>query len=529
MPTENLDNSWESTIEDDKPQVGGDASWESTIEEVTQPKERTLKDKIVGGVTAAVPRVSGFTDLAETISSGIFAGVDELAARAAGYDDKTIGERFQEKQKGYDILEKKRAEEYPTTAVTDFAASSLLKGGPGIQALYAGGETLLEGGDASDVATSMLVTNLLGRGAEAAGPAIARGMDNYASKIENKPLEKAVELLGGTPTQKQDQIRKGTISKEAQTLLDSGLLDRLSNKKRLAEQAVERKGHLGSNIQELAEASPASIPKLEAANKLLEESRNLKSSTSAEALIRNIESGLMDDAARMYFKDMKKAEMALIRAMDSGDQKAIDAAQKQLDTAKELFKSKMGGDLKLSELRDIRVELDEAVPKNISSPSGKAAAKSASTFRGLEDELAEEAGDAYKLAKTEYSKFDPVEKKLVKQAAKDDKGLFKPDLWDTFIGGGLGAFTAGPAGAMAGTMGLAATRNLWNRYGKQLQIIGYRKAGKLLSNPKYARMIKSWAENGPKVIQSSHYLMMNRDPEYRKLYNEDKERGEEDE
>ena len=528
MTTENLDNSWESTIEEDKPQVGGDASWESTIEEVEQPKERTLKDKIVGGITAAVPRVSGFTDLAETISSGIFAGVDELAARAAGYDDKTLGERFQEKQKGYDILEQKRAEEYPTTAVTDFAASSLLKGGPGVQALYAGGESLLEGGDAGDVATSMLVTNLLGRGAEAAGPAVIQGMQKLGSKFSKKPQEMAKNLLPQIKTEGVDSFGKTDLDDQAKILAESGLLDKVRSKEELAAGMQDIQKGLGEKISDIASTESVTRPKLEVYEELLKRKAGETPETASRLEAAALKE-FTDPVTAKYAKEIDSAKVKLEMARDAGDQESIDRLTKQISDMDKAFRSRMEGDVSLSELWDIRKKYDKAVPRE-SAESYVPKKDTASAFRDLEDELAARSTDAYKAAKTEFSQNVPVEKKLIEEAVKSNmKNKWKPELIDSIAGTPAGFLVAGPAGAVVGPAAVARVKNLWKDYGNQLKAVGYKKTGKLLSNPKYARMIQSWADKGPAVMQSSHYLMMNRDPEYRKAYREDKESGVDDE
>ena len=496
-------------------------------EEVSPDTQKSDVD--VSLMSAVTPRIPVLSDLADAGGSALMAATGEVGELFGIGDPKTFMERYEANQKEAAEFEKARKEQYPVVSgISDFAGAATLPGASTAQAGWVGAETLASGGDLADAATQAGITKVLGKGAEVAGPAVIQGMQKLGSKFSKKPQEMAKNLLPQTKKEGIASFGKTDLDEQAKILAESGLLDKVRSKEELAAGMQDIQKGLGEKISDIASTESVTRPKLEVYEELLKRKAGETPETASRLEAAALKE-FTDPVTAKYAKEIDSAKVKLEMARDAGDQEAIDRLTKQISDMEEAFGSRMEGDVSLSELWDIRKKYDKAVPSE-SAESYVPKKETASAFRDLEDELAAQSTDAYKAAKTEFSQNVPVAEKLTEEAVKSNmKNKWQPSLVDSIVGGPAGFMVAGPAGAVAGPAAVARARNLWKDYGNQLKAVGYKKTGKLLSNPKYARMIQAWANKGPAVMQSSHYLMMNRDPEYRKAYREDKESGVDDE
>ncbi len=79
-------------------------------------------------------------------------------------------------------------------------------------------------------------------------------------------------------------------------------------------------------------------------------------------------------------------------------------------------------------------------------------------------------------------------------------------------------------GHTAGFLAGGYADKLIREHGNQLATFGFNKASKVLSNEKWAKTLSEAADRGGVTgVSGAHFLMTQRDPEYRKAHQEDQE------
>lgn len=139
---------------------------------------------------------------------------------------------------------------------------------------------------------------------------------------------------------------------------------------------------------------------------------------------------------------------------------------------------------------------------------------------------------ANKLYNATREGMDVLNVKINRQAGNKSIGL--TDVIATGAGGTIGS-TLGPAGAAAGSMAVLGAKRLAEQRGPQVGTQVMKKAAKALDakkvsqalnlpekalNSKYGRVLLKTAERGELPLASTHYILMQRDPDYKRFVEE---------
>jgi len=500
------------------------------LAETSPEEEKSTLESVSGFVDSITPRLPVISDIGQHAAAGLSALTGEAGELLGLSEEQDLADRYRKAMAGDQAREAQRMEESPIlSGAADFVGGAAVPGGLAVQAGVTGADTLIKSGDPMEALQAAAITGVGGKALESAGGAIARGMQKLPEKFRSKGIKEAENLLPRTKGEDIKEYGSSDLSDQAKKLYDSGLLDTKKSKGAIADAMQAKQKDLVGEMSDLASSSEASKSKLDVYKELM---KRVEGSTpeAQKAIESSVTKELMDPVTKQFQKEAQKLELKLnvLRAKQASgitvDQKLIEDTAKELAENKKLFEGRLSDTLNLDELRQMRVKYDKSVPASSGADSYAPKKATADVFREMEDELSGGASSAYKQTKTEWSENAPIEESLVKSAVETNRqSLFKPSMVDSIVGAGLGVTVAGPAGAVLGPPAVAALRNTWKNHGSQLKIVGYKKAGKLFQDPKYANMVKAWADSGPKALQSGHFIMMSRDPEYRKLYNEDKD------
>ena len=497
--------------------------------ETPPEEEKSTLESVSGFVDSITPRLPVISDIGQHAAAGLSALTGEAGELLGLSEEQDLADRYREAMAGDQAREAQRIEESPIlSGAADFAGGAMVPGGLAVQAGVAGTDTLLKSGDPMEALQAAAITGVGGKALESAGGAIAKGLSKLPEKFRSKGIKEAENLIPRTKGESVKEYKSTDLTDQAEKLFDSGLLDTKKSKREIADAMIAKQQGLVGEMSDLATSSEASKSKLDVYKELMKRMDG-QTPESQAAIEASLNKELMDPIAKQYQKEMQKLKLKLdvLRHKQSTgvqvDQKMIEDTANELSKTSKLFEDKLSDTLNLDELRQMRVKYDNAVPASSGADSYAPKKATADAFREMEDELSGGASSAYKQTKTEWSENAPIEDSLIKSAVETDRQqMFKPSMVDSVIGIPAGMAVAGPVGGVAGPPLVAAARNTWKNHGSQLKIIGYKKAGKLFQDPKYSNMIKAWADSGPKAMQAGHFIMMSRDPEYNKLYTEDK-------
>lgn len=179
-------------------------------------------------------------------------------------------------------------------------------------------------------------------------------------------------------------------------------------------------------------------------------------------------------------------------------------------------------------IRQRRSALDADSRDMFGGVSDRAKAEAAHTYRNFEEGLLDpQSRELYKGLKGQYGDAALARDLLSKQAARAESQTLMGAVDRNFgavQGGNIGQAVAGTPGRVVGaTLGGGAFAAV-KSYGPQFKAWGYNLGAKVAENNRWMQTLSKAGERGGQTgVASAHYLMMQRDPEYRQAYSSDKE------
>lgn len=359
------------------------------------------------------------------------------------------------------------------------------------------------GASQQDIIDNLVTEAKFGAGAQVAGKVLAP-VNKKAGELSDYLAQKyGKKSLGGTKSQLQKlEIESDDLDKTVRRLREEGVYDKglqssedvYEKVNGLRKESGRKGGEIFANNAKTANQAEVYDDLMaraktaqdrgqgEIAAKLRSEAENIKAISSKEL---DIDQPLMASEDQSKYVAMQNTEL---------DPNIIKERKTTLDN--EAFKSKV--------------------------ETNKVAEQAADSMRDMQYGLLDEtSANALKAENARFGDLKTAEKLVGAKAAGDISsggGLIQNMRRNVFTAGALGL---GGAPAAAATY---AADVFLSKYGNQLATSGFHKGSKVLQNEKWVKALNDAGERGgAAAISGAHFLMTQRDPEYRKAHQEDAE------
>jgi hypothetical protein len=341
--------------------------------------------------------------------------------------------------------------------------------------------------------------NLLTRGA---GKAISALGD--ADALKGKAVKNVKDMFN--PTIKEQQafgIKSDDLDNAARRFLDDGNLNNpFVTKNTLYEKAA------GSAQQKFQQ---------------FDDILNTKARTPTQAELYEhlaTQKGAARNTLNPELADQLSREAGAVKSVDSVKLPGMGSA----DDIKAL--EMQATDLDPNLIRQRRSSLDMDSRDAFGAVSDRAKAEAAHSYRNFEEGLLQPDDlVAYKGKKGEYGDAALARDLLAKQAARGETQTLMGAVdrnFGSITGGNVGQAVAGTPGRVVGQLTGGGAFSAIKSYGPQFKAWGYNLGAKVAENNKWMQTLAKAGERGGQAgVASAHYLMMQRDPEYRKAYTTD--------
>lgn len=391
-----------------------------------------------------------------------------------------------------------------------------------------------------DVGSGATIGGIIGGAGEALGAGY-RGAKNYLnpSNLASKAEERAVEAISPTLRQVKKMENREAVNAIGRDLLDNKIVTAGANKREMLErvnQKVDQYGsEIGNNFTSLEEGVNDSLAKAE--RKMSSTEPSLAADGLEEGM-KVFENGLVQPssiASRIRAKlEPYKDNLAY--------RKNVKQIEKEIETLASIDKpwtwkeaaaqKKAYGDVVNNWGLDqpVHKQFMQMVYKAIDEEMVEKGAQAIDSGL-IEKTLVDGAGFKQNLISTKksYSNMKTAQEALVDSTARESKNN-DFGLTDYVLGGGIsgGAFVAGgPVGAAAAGLATMAGRKVTREYGNQISAVGLDKLSKMIASPagqalgKFRGVLENaYKRSGNKGLAATHFLLLQQNPEYRKIHQE---------
>lgn len=350
---------------------------------------------------------------------------------------------------------------------------------------------------------------------EAGAGSLGHGLGKVAGKLVDSDMYRALaqkfgkKTLGGTKGQLEKlDVKSDALDNSVNRLLDDeNVFDApFQSKEELYNKILARRkesGKAGADIFEKG-ASPAN--QAETYDKLMAQAKEYRNK------------GQVEIAAKL------ETEAGVIKGIDSkslGIEQPITASPEDLK-----YIEMQNTELDPNIIKGRKSQLDEQAYGN-KLQVDKNAAAAAGDVRDMQYGLMNDPS-SLKAENARYGDLLTAENLASKSAAGEISnsggliGVAKKGVGST--AGAIAGSAFGPAGTIAGGMLGGAAQSLLSNFGPQLATYGFNGTSKILKNNKWAEALSAAGERGGAAgVGTAHFLLTQRDPEYRKTYQEDQD------